>query len=177
MKTLKLCIIFFTISFTLLSPATKADNQDSFIKGSSPFNLIKDVKREAEAWATCAATYEITSQMYAKDKPATSKQLHQHANGSKLSILMAIALKSHHEISSKELTSLWEYGQLQVESLPDIQETAILALLEQAEDKKGQDDWLGKLAKTLDICNENAEGQQMYVDAWRELAPHLVQSE
>ena len=91
---------------------------------------------------------------------------------------MAIVMKSHPEISLKEgLSSLWKYGQLQVESLPDIQETAILALLERAVDEKGKDDWYGKLAKTLGICNSNGEGQQMYVDAWRELAPHLVQSE
>jgi hypothetical protein len=181
MKALKLSTAFITIIFILLSPATKADNQDSFITQSTPFILIEDINRQGEAWATCSAALEIASQMQAENSPAVSKQLNQLSNGSALAVMMSsIADKLNTDITPAEWASLWDYSKVLMESLPDIQQTAILAKLEIAKaskDKKEIEVWFDRLGKTIEICASNGEGQQMYVDMWRELAKTMPRSE
>ena len=54
---------------------------EAYVGGSKPFIAIKDANREADAWAICAASFDVTAEVLAGlSQPAQSKQLQELAS-------------------------------------------------------------------------------------------------
>jgi hypothetical protein len=83
--TIILCLLF-------TSSICFAEKKDSYVDGSVPFILIDDINRQGEAWATCAASYNIMSELIDSNL-AQSKQMKELGNGASLSVTMAILAK------------------------------------------------------------------------------------
>jgi hypothetical protein len=91
-------------------------------------------------------------------------------NGASLSVTMAILAKDLKEdISPTKFKALLSFAQLAGTEWPKSHMTSIAADAERYEEKNiGM--FFNKLQTTIDICIKNLDGQQVYVDMWRELA-------
>ncbi len=166
MKTNKyIAIVFSLFAFSLAN----ASENSTYVDGSKPFIEIKDVNRQGEAWAICAASYDIIAEIF-KSQPAQSKQFSEFANGAELAVGMTLVLEAFDsEISPERFNSLWRYSRLAMKEWPTVQLTAILADAERL-GAEGYEGFVDKVAATVKICISNLESQQAYIDSWRVLA-------
>jgi hypothetical protein len=72
-------------------------------------------------------------------------------------------------MSQSEFNALWNFSKTLMQSIPEVQRTKILSDLESTTDKDGSI-FFEKLKNTLEICIRNLDGQQFYIDSWRNLA-------
>ena len=168
-----LCLCLTLVVSTSLaqdSESTKsaaASKGKSYINSSQPFLLIDDVNRQAEAWATCAAVWQIMSELF-NDSKAQADEYSNLGNGAKMAIVMTFvsSVISEDNPNPQKFNSTWTLAQTLMESIPDVMLTSIIADLE----TKGMDAWAMDFKPTVAQCTENLETQQYYVDLWRSLA-------
>ena len=158
------------IAFLFLSCGVLAEEIDGYVDGSTQFVLIEDVNRQAEAWATCAATYEIMATIFETSNPSQAQQYHDMSNGAALSVAMTHVLDGFEEdITPERFNSLWNYSKVLIQSLPETQTNMILADAERYSDEDVSS-FYSKLGATAEVCVSNLDGQQEYIDLWRDLA-------
>lgn len=157
------------LSLLSVSQANAATDATPYLDVSNSFLEIKDVNRQAEAWAMCAATYDYMAGILSDTQPARSKQLSELANGAEVAVTMAIVSDGlDSEISQDRFNALWSMAKLSGTELPKTRFTMLAA---EAEADTGNNAvFLKNLTATLEVCIRNLEGQQMYIDTWRELA-------
>ena len=161
-------LIFIFVCLTFLSPLKgKAEELDNFIGKVTTIVDIKNVDREAEAWARCSCVYSLASDLFSS-KPAISKQLKNLSNGAKFSIVMAHVADGikNENITPEEFTALWNYSKTLIDTISETQTTLILAQIEATEDTELIQK---RLLNSLKICQDNSEYQQMYIDLYRSL--------
>ena len=132
------------------------------------FITIDDVNREADAWATCSAAYEIMAALLEESEPIISQNLKNMSNGAHMAVTMTHVydgMQSNPDMEQAGFNVLWTMSKVLGESIP---ETKVIALLTDA--NHSPKIFPHKLAATIVICNKNSEGQQMYIDLWRILA-------
>ena len=158
-------IVFSLFAFSL----AYASESLSYVDGTKPFVVIKDVNRQAEAWAACSASYEIMSAILAS-QPARSQQMKELSNGAGVAVTMTLVTDAlDTNISPERFNALWSYAKLAGKEWPKTQRTAILADAE-ALGAEGSERFAEKLVATIEVCTNNLDAQQMYIDSWRELA-------
>jgi hypothetical protein len=141
-----------------------------YVDGSKSFLEIKDVNRQAEAWAMCAATYDVMAEILSESQPARSQQLKELANGAEVTVTMAIVSDGlTPDITQDRFNALWSMAQLSGTELPRTRRTMLAADEESSAGEKAKE-FFSNLSATMEICFKNLEGQQMYIDLWRELA-------
>jgi len=161
--------LIYSIIGLMFFTYVEASDDLSYVDGSISFIQIKDVNRQAEAWGTCVAAYEIVA-LLLKSKPAQAKQVKDLSNGATLAVTMShVADGLTTNISPERFDALWRYSQLLGDSIPETRRTMILADAEQL-GSEGATKFAEKIAATVAICMENIKGQQAYIDTWRELA-------
>jgi hypothetical protein len=168
-KKLVIAAIVFIGALTIFD-VSGAENPTPYVDGSILFFEIEDVNRQAEAWAMCAATYDVMAEIMTSSHPARSQQLRELANGSEVAVTMAIVLDGlEPDMSQDRFNALWSMAKLASTEIPSTKRTMLAADAESIKGKEGEV-FLGNLSATLEICIKNLEGQQMYIDSWRELA-------
>lgn len=164
-KILTVCVllIFF------LTPS-HASNIEAYVDGSKPFIKIKNVNRQGEAWAVCAAAYDVMSGLFKKTHPAQSQKMSEFGNGAELAIMMTLVNdEMKKDISRAKFQSVLKYAQIAGTEWPKLSMTTILADRETL-GTKGRKVFLEKITLTTKVCLNNIEAQQMYIDSWRALA-------
>lgn len=147
-----------------------ADTPDSYVDGGKPFLSIKDVNRQAESWGMCSAAYDVMAMLLAESNPAQAKQYSDLGNGASIAVVMShVAGGMSSDMSPERFNSLWNYSKTLVDSIPETRKTMILAEAESL-GESGTEKFINKLSATVKVCMENLEGQQRYIDTWRELA-------
>lgn len=158
------------LSVFSISKANADEDATPYVDGSKSFLEIKNVNRQAEAWAMCAATYDFMAELLSDSRPARSKQLNELANGAKVAVTIAIVSDGlNTKISQDRFNALWSMAKLSGTEIPKTKLTMLAADAE-ASTGKSYDVFVRNLTATLDICIINLEGQQVYIDTWRELA-------
>jgi len=156
--------ILFLFSFIVI-----ANDDLSYVDGSKPFILIKDINRQAEAWGTCSAAYEVMA-VILESTPAQAKKVKDLGNGASLAVVMShVSDGLTSDITPEKFTALWAYSKTLADSIPETRKTMILADAE-ALGNKGAELFANKISATVKVCLSNLEGQQTYIDTWRELA-------
>jgi hypothetical protein len=151
------------------TPKNKNNDVRPYVNGEKPFIKIENVNRQAEAWAMCAAVYDIMSQIL-DDTPARSQQLQNLANGAQVAVTMTIVSDGLEDANKPDqFEMLWETAKLSGTELPSTRRTAILADLESSS-REQREHIFAKLGETLQVCITNLEFQQIYIDLYRELA-------
>ena len=166
-----LILAMVALSILSISKANAAEDATPYVDGIKSFLEIKDVNRQVEAWAMCAATYDFMAGILSETQPARSKQLSELANGAEVAVTMAIVSDGlDPEISQDRFNALWSMAKLSGTELPKTRFTMLAAEAEaEADTGKNNAVFLKNLTATLEICIRNLEGQQMYIDTWREL--------
>jgi len=142
----------------------------TYVDGNKPFTAINDVNRQAEAWAACAASYEVMSSLLLEAQPARSQQMKERSNGAKIAVTMTLVIDDlDSDISQVRFNALWEYAKLAGNEWPTTQRTAILVDAEEM-GAEGAERFFEKVVATIDICISNLDAQQLYIDSMRELA-------
>lgn len=164
------CVPLLATILLLVSLHTAAGDEGSpYVDGSIPFMMIKDVNRQAEAWGTCAAAYEILAELI-PSKPAQSRRLKDLSNGAIMSVMMIHFLDGlSSDITQEQFNTRWSYAKILADSIPQTQRTRMLADAEALE-SQGLELFTDKILATVNACADNLEGQRVYVDTWRELA-------
>lgn len=163
-KILTVCALTFL--FTL---SAYASDIESYVDGSKPFIAIKNVNRQGEVWAVCAAAYDVMSEIF-RSQPAQSKKMKELGNGAELAVIMTLVNDGmKKDITSTKFNALWSYAQIAGKEWPKVSMTTILADAEVL-GTKGSDKFLDKMTLTVKICMNNIESQQAYIDSWRALA-------
>lgn len=165
--------LIFALAFIVSNASQAKSKGTSYVDDSKPFIAIQDVNRQAEAWAMCAATYDLTAELFAKDRPARAQQFSELANGAELAVAMSIVNDGIvKDISPDKFDALWEAAKISHTELPKTRRTMLLAELESSSEnsKIGTSIFLSNLSATLEVCVKNLEAQQMYIDTWRELS-------
>lgn len=158
------------VATSIASTVLLAAETDSYINGDIPFLSIADVNREAEAWATCAAAYDISSTMMEKSKPAEAAHMHEMANGAEMAVLMSmVADEMKKDMTPEKFGAVWTYSKMASREIPKTRLNIIMADAERL-GSAAKDEFIKKLANTIAICASNAESQQTYIDMWRNLA-------
>lgn len=166
--------IFFLAPVFLLftTSAVIAENKStSYVDGSKPLFLVEDTNRQAEAWAMCAATYDLTADIIEADNPARARQYRELANGAEVAAGMAVFSDGYSEnIELEQFNALWAMSQWAMTEPPKTSRTKLLADMESNETPEQVNAFLWNLDATLKVCVQNLEGQKVYVDTWRDLA-------
>jgi hypothetical protein len=164
-------IIYVALFVSLVTgPYAFGEAETSYITGSKQFLSIKDVNRQAESWGTCSAAYDVMAMVLGESSPAQAKQYTDLGNGASLAVVMShVADGLSSDMDPERFDSLWNYSKTLADSIPETKTTMILADAETLGDS-GAEKFISKLAETVKICMENLEGQQAYIDTWRELA-------
>lgn len=142
------------------------------MNADKPFMAIENVNRQAEAWATCAATYDIAAEIFETSDPANSQQLSNFAKGAELAIAMSTlndSIQSEPSPNPEKFTATWSYAKVLMVELPKSRRTLILADVETL-GVDGHKTFLSRLGATLKVCTTNLQAPQAYVESWRELA-------
>lgn len=153
----------------ILPEYTLAKDDLSYVDGSKPFIQIKDINRQAEAWGTCSAAYEVMS-ILLKSTPAQAKQIKDYSNGATIAVVMThvtSALTS--DMTPEKFNAIWDYSKTLGDSIPETKRTMILASAESLGETNANK-FADKITATVKVCNSNLVDQQMYIDAWRNLA-------
>jgi hypothetical protein len=162
----KAALLILLITFSLL---TNAQEGTSYITAPNDQIVnIANVNREAEAWAMCAASYDLLSSLLKGSQPAQATYIADLANGAELAVMMAIVsreLLENEDISPAQFTALWSTAKTMMKKLPETSQKFLSAKIEQEGDKA-----IPNLATTVKFCSDNQESQQYYVDYWRELS-------
>lgn len=167
---MKIIKYIWFLSAVMISSYSFANSDSSYVDGSKPFVSIKDVNRQAEAWGTCSANYDVMAMLLAESNPAQAKQYRDLGNGASLAVVMVhVSDGLVSDISPERFNSLWNYSKTLADSIPETKRTMILADAEIL-GEKGTEKFITKVATTTKVCVANLEGQQKYIDAWRELA-------
>jgi hypothetical protein len=161
----------FVVAYLLMTLASSAISEvpSSYISSTKPFLEIKDPNRQADAWGTCAAAYQITAELMEVDSN-NAKLFKEQSNGASVAVVMThvhAGLKK--DMKQFEFNALWKFSKTLMQSIPEVQRTRILSDLEYSAEN-GSSMFFDKLKNTLEICTKNLNGQQFYVDAWRNLA-------
>ncbi len=144
-------------------------NEASYIYGKKRFMDIADVNRQAEAWGTCAAAYDVMA-LILKSQPAQAKQVKDYGNGASLAVIMThVSDGLGPDITSDKFNALWNYSKTLGDSIPETKRNMMLAEAE-ALGEKGSSQFIEKVAATVKVCINNLKYQQVYIDDWRELA-------
>ena len=161
---------FFAILLSLAPvPFVGAAETPAYVDGSKPFIEIKDIKRQAETWAVCAASYDIMATIMEARDPARSRQLGDLANGAKVAVGMTLVINDlDPEISPEKFEALWTESNVAMAAWPQAQLTSILAEAEAA-GAEGAEEFGKKINATVVTCINNLKGQRWYVDTWKEL--------
>lgn len=160
--------LVLALTLFCVSPHGLADANVGYVDSSMPFLEIQDSNRQAEAWAMCAAVYNVISENIT-GQPAGSRHLHALKNGAELAVTMSMALDSTNSgMTSEHYSALWTKATLAGTELPKAK-LRILAAEAESLSVKGSDKFIDKLTATFNICVSNLEGQQIYIDVWREM--------
>lgn len=160
-------LLFIGLVFPITFSA--AGETQSYVDGSKPFVEIKDINRQAEAWATCAAAYDIMADVF-ESQPAQAKQLKELSSGAEMAVTMSLfQYILSKDITPERLHGLWTYAKDVGQALPESWQTIILADVK-ALDSEGVNSTVDNLSATVKICIDNLESQQDYIDSWRKLA-------
>jgi len=167
-------IIYWIFPIALLISATTVHAESKgtpYVVANKSFLEIKDINRQAEAWAMCAATYDAMAEILAQERPARAKQISDLANGAELAVTMSMVTdRLDTDITPAQFDALWKIAQVAGETLPETRRTMLLAEMESSKDKENGNAFLENLSATFEVCINNLSGQQMYIDSWRELA-------
>jgi hypothetical protein len=172
MKNIKkiFCILFLLCTET--SWATEPWVSEDF-----PFDTLKlSTTEQAQKWATCAATYEVISDILRmQGKPAMAENIHEYFNGAG-TVIMSIFLMdfSSQKINfkdpkfSEKFKKIREYAIHASKDYPKSRKNKIMALLEAAENKE---EWSSAAKISFERCSkkEALELQQVHIDAMRAL--------
>ncbi len=163
-------ILLGAIAFSLFAfTVGHASESLTYLDGSKPFIAIENVNRQAEAWAVCAATYEMISTML-ESQPARSKQMKEFSRGAKIAVAMTHVMDGMEpNMSPDRFNALWAYAKLAAQEWPITQRTFILADAE-AMGAEEMERFGKKVLATVEICISNLDAQQMYIDSWRGFA-------
>lgn len=162
---------FVTLAIFLAALANPAASEISsaYVSDKIPFLEIKNPNRQAEAWGICAAVYQITGDVM-EPNSNNSKQFKEMSNGASVAVVMThVNAGINKNMSQAEFNALWNFSKTLMQSIPEAQRTKILSDLESTTDKDGSM-FFDKLKNTLEICIKNLDGQQFYIDSWRDLA-------
>lgn len=140
-----------------------------YVDGSKKFVLIENTDRQAEAWGTCAAAYDVMAVLMAS-KPNQAQYFNDLGNGASMAVVMThVSAGLDPEMGPAKFNALWNYSKTLAETIPETQRTMILADFEALGEERSSE-FVEKVGKTVKICLSNLEGQQAYIDAWRDLA-------
>jgi hypothetical protein len=169
MQVIKTIVTTLLFSLSVLSVAEDTVGE-SYVSNAQSFFLIENVNRQAEAWATCSAVWDIMAQLSTTNGGSKSEiELHSNrGSGAKMAVAMSFlsGMLSDDSVDQNQLNATWRVAQTALESMPDVQMTVMLADLE----AKGYAEWLPDLGATMTVCMDNLEGQQSHIDGWRALA-------
>lgn len=147
-----------------------ASEHPAFVDGSKPFTAIMDVNRQAQAWAVCAASYDIMSTIMKPESPVRSQQLRELSNGAVLSIGMTLVKNElEQDISPERFKTLWDNSKVAMTEWPQTKLTSILSEAEEL-GTEGAREFGKRINATVVICINNLEAQRKYLDDWHELA-------
>lgn len=167
MKKRLIYILFLVLPIQLVA---EKYNGKSYVDGTKGFIEIKDSNRQAEAWAMCAAAYDVMAEILLSSTPARSKQLTDLANGAELAVIISmVANKLDKDMSPEKFNNLWSFAKISGAELPKTRRTILLADFE-SDESEGSVVFVADLSKTVEVCISNLEAQQTYIDIWRELA-------
>lgn len=166
MSKTKARIISFAILLQAISTPAFAD---AYVDTSLPFLEISDSNQQAEAWAVCAASYDIMSTIMEPQAPARAEQLSGLGDGAELAVAMALVINDlDPDIPLERFKALWAKAAAAMTELPQAQLTSILADAEKLGSEQSQE-FGRKINATVVACISNLEAQRMYIASWREL--------
>ena len=156
-------ILLLTISTSVFA--------DSYVDGSKPLIQIESADQQAQAWATCAAAYDIISAILKTlEQPAQSQQMRDFGHGAQLAVGMTLVVDDlTPDITKERFALIWTLSQAAMKNYPEVKRTGMLADAERL-GKDGYGKFVDDIAATVKICVSNLEAQQAYIDTWRELA-------
>ncbi len=149
-----------------------AQANDTYVEtDKKDFFKIQNADREADAWGVCRATYKIMSEIIRSEAPQQAKKMNNYGNGARLAVIMAHVNDGIQDpdITPKKFATLWDTSKMLGDSIPDAAQAIILADAEDKISNKNQESFRLKLTRTLNICLENLDNQQVYIDAWRSM--------
>ena len=173
-KTIQLWLL---VCASQWASAEQTQYEGSFIPISKPFLLIEDKFRRAEAWATCSAVFDVYADFVFSEDSSQSQLMNNLSNGADIAVAMSYVQKLFDDLDndvdnlatddfSKRFNNTWAFAKTQMESLPEIQLTSILANLESSKDMEA---WTKRLEATFQQCTNNGHEQQLMIDMWREM--------
>lgn len=142
----------------------------SYVDDSIKIIDTADIHREAQAWGICAAAYDLIAEILQESAPARAKLLSDLANGAELAVIISMVTREiDDEMTPEQFNNVWNFSKISGGEIPKTMLNVLLADLE-ADNSEGKSTFLADLGKTVVVCASNSEGQQAYIDMWRDLA-------
>lgn len=147
-----------------------AGSAASYLESHIRFADISNPRQQAEAWAVCAAAYDVMSIIMRESSPERSYQLRDLANGAQISIGMALlSPRIDAGTDAERFGELWAASESAMVDLPQQKLADILEEGETMGDERAQD-FGKKINATVVTCIENLDTQRVYIESWQALA-------
>lgn len=162
--------VIFLAALLLFIPSVLLAEARSYVTDSIKIIDIEDVHRESQAWGICAAAYDLLAEIIQESMPARARQLADLANGAELAVTMSMVVDGFDsDITPERFSRLWSFSKLSGAEIPKAMMNTLLADLEE-DSSEGNEEFLSDLGKTVEVCILNTEGQQTYIDIYRDFA-------
>lgn len=162
------------VYMSLVSIPLSAANSASYIESQARFAEISNPRQQAEAWAVCAAAYDVMSTIMRASSPERSRQLHNLANGAQVSIGMAlVSAQIDADTDAARFGELWAANEAAMVDLPQQKLADILEDGEAMGDERPED-FGRKINATVFTCIDNLDTQRDYIDSWQAFAKQGV---
>ena len=161
----------FALFCTLALPfQVSAADAPSYIGNQARFVEIANPELQAEAWAVCAAAYDVMSTIMRESAPDRSRQLRHLSNGAQVSIGMAlVSAEIDAGTDSERFSELWLDNE---SAMVDLPQQKLADILEDGEamGEERAEDFGKKINATVFTCIDNLDTQRDYVESWQALA-------
>lgn len=162
-------LLYLLLASILPIPALAAGSA-SYLDSQARFADISNPEQQAEAWAVCAAAYDVMSTIMRETSPDRARQLHNLANGAQVSIGMTLVSASIDASTDAErFSELWVAHE---SAMVDLPQQKLADILEEGEDLGDEraEDFGRKINATVFTCIDNLDTQRDYVESWQKLA-------
>jgi hypothetical protein len=170
-------ILFFLFALTIPAiAASEGANRTPYVE-KEQFQLTGNKHEQARLWATCAALYNTLAALNDTvwKNPAQAKQFNNMGNGAEVAVAMTFVVSafgtSTKDLSPSKFNATWDYAKVAMKEIPAAQQAAIDANMELGlNGTTNLKDEVQAIIDGANVCIENVELQQTYIDIWRELA-------
>lgn len=151
----------------LALPVPAWAQQIAYIASNTPLLQIENKTQQAEAWAVCAAVYDLMLDSLEQRNPGNAAMAKEMRDSAALAVDMSLLMRDHStDLSFSEFKQAFAEVREEGKRIRIIKHQLVYKDFSAAA-TGSTPAYTQKIEATLTLCKENQEGQAFYQDLWQ----------